>query len=86
MTCSIAGQPGGLRQMRRDCKLDVIISEAFFNEQKFLIYFAFLDTGGCRHAEGSPTRVTQPSLTKCLSDNEGWIKQQQITNVHIVKW
>jgi hypothetical protein len=38
MTCSIAGQPGGLRalrQMRRYCKLDVIVSETFFNEQKF---------------------------------------------------
>jgi hypothetical protein len=55
MTCSIAGRPGGwraLRKMRRDCKLDVIISETFFNEQKFCIYFSFLDTGRCRQAEG----------------------------------
>ncbi len=47
MTCSIAGQPGGLRalhQLRRDCKVDVIISELFFNEQKVYFYFAFLDT------------------------------------------
>ncbi len=64
MTWRIAGQPGGLRalrQMRRDCKKDVIVSETLFKEQKFYIYFAFLDTGGCRQAEGSLIRVTQPS-------------------------
>jgi len=74
MTCRIASKPGGLRalrQMRRDCKKDVIVSEAFFNEQKIYIYFAFLDTGRCRQAEGSPTRVTQPSSTKNVCDNEG---------------
>jgi hypothetical protein len=83
MTCSIARRPAGLRalcQLRRDCKLDVINSESLFNEQKFYMYFTFLDIGRCRQAEGSPTRVTQPSLTKNLWGNEGWIKQQPITN------
>jgi hypothetical protein len=49
--------------------------------KKFYIYFAFLDTGRCRQAEGSPTRVTQPNFTKNLCDNESWIKQQPVTNL-----